>query len=212
MYTYREESGYTENLQAAALEDARREARALLAEGDWGQSGLKKTTYVEARIFDTDGQRAATVQVRLDPPEPECESEDGHDWQTPHEVVGGVEENPGVWGKGGGIIATEVCSHCGRYRVTDTWDQSQGPEPAETVRYAEADDDSEAWVRRINAKSRLRALIDEHGQEVVAATLRSIEDDENAYIDGELDVRAHGEWLSDETAAGRADEIEQILE
>lgn len=44
-----------------------------------------------------------------------------HDWQSPHSVVGGSADNPGVWSHGGGVVILEVCSRCGIYRRTDTW-------------------------------------------------------------------------------------------
>jgi hypothetical protein len=40
-----------------------------------------------------------------------------HDWRTPHSVVGGLRENPGVWGVGAGVAEHFVCSRCGAYKV-----------------------------------------------------------------------------------------------
>lgn len=65
-----------------------------------------------------------TISVSIDQPEPDCPSDEGqHDWQSPIEVVGGIAENPGCWGHGGGAIVTEVCVRCGCSRKTDTWAQ-----------------------------------------------------------------------------------------
>lgn len=61
--------------------------------------------------------------ITLEPKEPECSHEDGHDWQSPHEIVGGLRENPGCRGHGGGVIQEEVCVRCGCGRTTDTWAQ-----------------------------------------------------------------------------------------
>lgn len=85
------------------------------------------------------------VTVRIDPEEPECSATDGHDWRSPHSVVGGVKENPGVWGHGGGVIITEVCRHCGVYRVTDTWATrpDTGDQGLRSVEYRPADERSE---------------------------------------------------------------------
>ena len=63
------------------------------------------------------------VSVTLQPEEPSCTHEGGHDWQAPHEIVGGSKENPGVWRHGAGVRIHEVCIHCGCGRVTDTWAQ-----------------------------------------------------------------------------------------
>jgi hypothetical protein len=73
------------------------------------------------------GEEGSTT-VALEPEEPECEKTN-HDWQSPYDLLGGLEENPGVWGKGGGVIIREVCMHCGCERVTDTW--AQNPETGE---------------------------------------------------------------------------------
>jgi len=60
----------------------------------------------------------------LAPEEPYCDSEAGsHEWVTPVWLVGGIGENPGCWGHGGGVICAEVCRHCGCRRTTDTWAQ-----------------------------------------------------------------------------------------
>lgn len=63
---------------------------------------------------------------------PACTSKSGHEWTSPHEVVGGLKENPGVFGHGGGVVIREVCAHCGRQRRTDTWTDGQ---PKTTVQY-----------------------------------------------------------------------------
>ena len=64
--------------------------------------------------------------------------DDGHAWRSPHALVSGCQENPGVYGKGGGVTIHEVCVRCGLHRHTDTWDQSWTGtgEPVETVRHA----------------------------------------------------------------------------
>lgn len=73
---------------------------------------------VDALTDETVGE----FEEAVEPDEPEC-SEDEHDWRSPHDVVGGVEENPGVHGHGGGVVIHEVCRHCGCHKITDTWAQ-----------------------------------------------------------------------------------------
>lgn len=80
--------------------------------------------------------------VAFDPPEPRCD--DGtrdHDWQSPFEILGGLEENPGVHMNGGGVIITEVCMKCGCTRTTDTWAQRSGTgeQGLTSVRYVEGE-------------------------------------------------------------------------
>lgn len=62
-------------------------------------------------------------KIAIDPTEPECVDGGDHDWQSPHELVGGCESNPGVWGSGGGVRMQTVCMHCGCARTADTWAQ-----------------------------------------------------------------------------------------
>lgn len=96
--------------------------------------------------------KAKTIDI--DPPEPDCvRGRDDHEWASPHDVLGGVAENPGVWGHGGGVVIREVCRHCGAYRETDTWaqDPGTGQQGLTSVSYEDADEASLAYVlaRRI---------------------------------------------------------------
>jgi hypothetical protein len=103
--------------------------------GDWGDREetlwIKVYTWIEG--IDESGEivrvNKETHTVTLDPIEPDCKDGQEHDWQSPYEIVGGIEENPGVWGHGGGVTITEVCMHCGCERFTDTW--AQNPETGE---------------------------------------------------------------------------------
>jgi len=90
------------------------------------------------------------VTTTIQPPAPACARGRDHQWRSPYSVLGGIAENPGVWGKGGGVIIREVCAHCACYRVTDTWaqDRSTGEQGLTEVSYEEADDASLAWVSR----------------------------------------------------------------
>ncbi len=115
-------------------------AEAFIKTGDWGES--YETCWVEVYIVEhepgtefnahSEQSNLRSICVTLEPTEPKCAShEDGisvdHDWQTPHELVGGCDNNPGVIGKGGGVECTEVCSGCGIYRVTSNWHQAGEP-------------------------------------------------------------------------------------
>ena len=55
------------------------------------------------------------VRVEIAPVEPDCDDGNEHDWRHRHVV-----------GNGGGVIVTEVCRHCGKRRITDTWAQDRG--------------------------------------------------------------------------------------
>lgn len=102
----------------------------------------------EAGDLDVDhGEERERITVALDPEEPDC-SDDEHDWQSPYGLLGGIKENPGVWGNGGGVVIRQVCARCGRYRITDTWAQNpvSGVQGLESVAYEDADEASLAWV------------------------------------------------------------------
>lgn len=111
------------------------------------------TVYVEVHARNPITGEEGWRTVVLSPPEPDCWDDQTHEWQSPYSVLGGVRENPGVWGHGGGLIIREVCRHCGTYRITDTWAQCRdtGAQGLTEVTYEEADDASHAWVAEMAA-------------------------------------------------------------
>ncbi|MEM7820034.1 MAG: hypothetical protein QW761_00300 [Candidatus Aenigmatarchaeota archaeon] len=86
--------------------------------------------------------------VKIDPEEPPCVEGAEHDWCAPIEVVGGIKENPGCWGHGGGVIMKMVCRHCRTYKIIDTWatDPATGRQGLKTVEYEPPDERSLAWT------------------------------------------------------------------
>lgn len=82
------------------------------------------TLYIDVCVSCEETGENASETVTLEPEEPDCEDGETHDWQSPHCLVGGLTENPGVHGHGGGVLITEVCLVCGCKRVTDTWAQN----------------------------------------------------------------------------------------
>ena len=126
-------------IDAESAEDA---AQEYVNGGDWGR--IEETTWINVWVEDEDGDRER-VKVTLNPDEPRCEGGNDHDWQSPHEVVGGIKENPGVWGNGGGVKITEVCIRCGCGKHVDTWahDPSTGEQGLESVRYVEGEFEDE---------------------------------------------------------------------
>lgn len=101
--------------------------------------------------------------ITVNPNEPDCDGEHDHNWLSPYSLLGGLEENPGVWGHGGGVITKEACGHCGKYKVTDTWatNPENGEQGLHSVAYENADEDSLAWMaRRLAALARDVSLPD----------------------------------------------------
>ncbi len=97
------------------------------------------TLWISVRVDCEETGEDVSATVTLDEEEPDCEDGETHNWQSPHALLGGLEENPGVWGNGGGVIIKEVCMHCGCQRTTDTWAQNPetGEQGLESVSYEE---------------------------------------------------------------------------
>lgn len=108
--------------------------------------------------LDEDGEEIDGRWIRhtVHPDEPPCE-EDDHDWRSPYSVLGGLEENPGVAGKGGGVVVREVCRHCGRYRITDTWadDGHGGQMEDDCIWYEDADTASTEWIEEQHSSAQI---------------------------------------------------------
>lgn len=115
-------------------------AEEYVSDGSWGESdesvAIRVSTWrigfivdnniVENTSFDEDSHL-----IVLHPEEPECKaSEDNeHWWISPYELVGGIKENPGVWGTGGcGIRSVEVCGYCGMAKIYQTASQGYDTE------------------------------------------------------------------------------------
>lgn len=111
--------------------------------GDWGV--IEKTIWISVNTWQVndDGEvvNESEHTIALDPEEPDCCEGEEHDWRSPVEIVGGIKENPGVWGHGGGVIIKEVCMNCGCGKVTDTWAQNpeDGVQGLTSVEYYETE-------------------------------------------------------------------------
>ena len=130
-YTCWDESGEHVEIAATSAEEAARE----YVLGGWPDTE-ETTWWAHIHVEDPDGC-VEVVRVPVHPEEPRCTSADGHDWQTPHDLVGGSPENPGVYGSGGGVKLHEACVRCGCGRVTDTWatDPADGRQGLEAITY-----------------------------------------------------------------------------
>ncbi len=89
------------------------------------------------------------VWVSVQPPAPPCEPDEEHEWDTPHELLGGNESCPGVYGHGGGVMYTEVCVKCGTSKHVDTWaqDRATGRQGLLSIRYEERQYEDWAFKR-----------------------------------------------------------------
>lgn len=152
--TWRCTDGYADiDIEASTAQEA---AEFFVLGGDWEPEPSTWWCHVTCTPIDKDGEEiedeAEDIAVAMDPDEPEC-ADGEHDWRSP-EWLGGCDTNPGVWGHGGGVKSTEVCSKCGLYRITDTWaqDQQTGEQGLESVEYREADGDSLEWAESMRGE------------------------------------------------------------
>jgi hypothetical protein len=129
---------------AATPEQALASVHEKIGEYDLSQGTVWVDHTVTSMVHDAE----ESERIAIDQPEPACIRGHEHDWQSPHSLLGGIEDNPGVWGSGGGVIIKEVCGHCGAYRITDSWAQNPqtGEQGLHSVSYEPADDDSREWV------------------------------------------------------------------
>jgi hypothetical protein len=148
MAKYRvQDSHCGDNFDAADDDAALEYGKQWLRDGDWDRS---ETLWLDATVFRIDGddeERVGGIWVILPPAEPKCWAA-AHAWCQPYELVGGMKENPGVFGHGGGVRITEVCKHCGTRRLTDTWatNPGNGTQGHETVEYFPAGEAELEWV------------------------------------------------------------------
>lgn len=194
-------------------------ARAYVDDGDFGDlvSTLWHTVYVwqVGLGVDEDGEVVEICvgrdshRVEIEPDVPACAHGRAHEWRAPYSVLGGLRENPGVWGNGGGAIIKQICRHCGRYRITNTWAQDceTGEQGLTSVCYEDADEQSRAWTRR-------RDLADLREHLGVAASLRL--DHGRIFLDEQVDadaIDARVEQLQPLLPEGwRAEEVGGLIE
>lgn len=123
--------------------------------GDWGDRNETIVVDVWVTPLDADGDEIEDdrecITVELEPEDPEFDEGEGHEWRSPYEVLGGLKENPGVWGsQHGGVSVKEVCANCGRYKITDTGaTRSDNGQRMTRVTYEDADEASLAWVESL---------------------------------------------------------------
>lgn len=143
--------GASKTITAESLADAITEAEDWARDRSWN---LENETYwVQVYLMDMDEEGeeidSHRIKVQIDPAEPDC-TESEHDWQAPVEIVGGIKENPGVWGHGGGVTIEEVCLHCGCGKLIDTWaqDPETGEQGLQSVAYQPGKYTAEVeWIR-----------------------------------------------------------------
>jgi len=150
-YLVKDDTGEIYDIEAETIDEAIDEMHLWMEDVYFDRSD--GTVFYSASLYEVDengeiiGFSLYDETMELHPDEPACTDGD-HDWQKPYELLGGLTENPGVWGKGGGIVYTEVCKKCGLYRTIDTWAQNRdtGEQGLTSISYRAPDEQSKRWA------------------------------------------------------------------
>ncbi len=152
MTTYKCTDGYGETVEIEA-DSPEEAAEEYVDDGCCGDITSTVWFSIHVTPLDANGD-GEWIDVEIDPPEPPCSEGHKHEWKSPYSVVGGLRENPGVYGHGAGTVSTEVCVHCGAYRVIDTWatNPENGVQGLTSTSFRNSDEASLAWVERRQAE------------------------------------------------------------
>lgn len=192
-------------------------AQSYVDDGDWGQdsgtcwvsvSTYRKGIATDGTITNVDIE---SHTITVEATEPDCEDGQAHEWQSPYDLLGGLKENPGVQGHGGGVVITECCMICGCARVTDTWAQnpSTGEQGLTSVKYEEG-----------RFASEVHALHLQRAMDRLGATNEDTEEQDYEWIDdaGDLvgasedEMREYGiALLSDDAAPKISGDVVRII-
>ena len=133
--------------QAEVVAMAEQECRDWAEGGEWGHEGA--SVDVRYTITDEFGTEVyeSSILVEIPANEEAMVREAGGDPDCAHvwsgEGHGGLVENPGVYGHGGGVVISEHCRLCGAQRRTDTWADDGHGGHCERVTYEAPADDFE---------------------------------------------------------------------
>lgn len=127
IWTAADESGHREEIEAETAQEA---AEEYVSGGEWGSE--PRTRWATVTVWNAADEDSFPVRCKVEIPAtaPRCVDKGAHRFEAPHRLVGGCEENPGIFGSGGGVRIHEVCVRCGCGRVIDTWahDPTDGEE------------------------------------------------------------------------------------
>lgn len=165
------DAGAEWTIDAASADEARRVARDSV---DWiDASAIRSTTWTDICVsgpLDGDSEVIEDHPEHLDrdcqtisvePAEPPCsdpvnprteDSDEGHDWREPYALLGGLRENPGVHGHGGGVICNSICVRCGCSRISDSWAQraDTGEQGLRSVEYDPDDERLDEYLGQLD--------------------------------------------------------------
>lgn len=146
------DDGSSDIIEAENMDDAKSIAEEKWQDGSWDTKCLITVYLQEIDWNDEDVGDREEIEVECgdDPPEPDCDEGQEHDWSSPHEVVGGLEENPGVWSTGGTtMVFKTVCSRCGCVKIETDYGVQRNPGACDTVEYDTQNVFALAWAGKI---------------------------------------------------------------
>lgn len=147
-YEYREESGYSEEMDADDMDEAIEMAEELARGGEYGDEGASVSVWVTE--YDATGEETdrRSLSVDIEPNHESLiraatqhdsgrscgDSPDDHDWTSQGE--GGCDENPGVWSTGGtSMLFASHCRICGLHRREHWCGSQRNPGEHDTTEY-----------------------------------------------------------------------------
>ena len=142
-----------ETVEAEDLAAALEEAKGNVSWSNYDGGDEPRSLFIEVGARDAETGERDSATVILDPDPPSCAEGHEHEWSSPHDIVGGIESNPGVWGSGGGVKMDEVCRWCGTGKHVDTWatNPTNGTQGHTVTSYVEGEyaDELETKYRRV---------------------------------------------------------------
>jgi len=125
--------GHCQTCRPSELDDILRD---WIADGDYTHD---RTIRVAGHAWQTDPVTGETehvtrVSATIQPAEPDCADGHDHKWQQYGETQG----------RGGGVLYTEICMHCGLLQHVDTWGDCHGM----IVRYDAGNHEACVWLER----------------------------------------------------------------
>lgn len=150
-YFIAEDDACREEIEAESMEEAIELASEKWQDGSWDGKCI-----VNLRVQELNENREIVdveyvdVECGDDPEAPECEDGEEHDWCSPHEVVGGMTENPGVFSKSGTtIVFVTVCSKCGCKKVETNYGSQRNPQQCDQIEYDTEDESALDWAKSV---------------------------------------------------------------
>jgi len=146
---------YTETVSGMNMEEAIEAATQLWSEKyrdgyDEDNDFCEIDIYVEpVRPRKGESRKWTTIEVGMNPDEPNCVSSREHHWKSQRGVIGGEEMRDGA------MIITKCCCYCGAYEIEKVFGSNPWCEgPGAKIYYENPDSNSLLWVEQQQQQQR----------------------------------------------------------